>query len=390
MKILIVDPWANMGSSLYSYTTGMVSEISKKAEVSVAVPSNFIIPTGDDYKVYNWFFKKSSVMDRNNKFRKVIRGIEYVNTYRKIVKLAKREEYDIIEIEWPLIYKVDVVIFRQLKKLCKRFVLKAHNILPHSTGIKYKNDMRKLYETADYILVHGEGIKKEFLEIFPEFNMKLIIQRHGMFSNHNPIYDIKQIDPVIKEKIDSYERIYLFFGTLHEDKGVDRIASIWLKHFSDSKSLLIIAGRLPASYSSFLALRDQLYATNNVLLIEGLIEDNLLNYLVSACSMVLIPYIRGSMSGVVFTCAEFQKTFLSTKFGSIEEYLENGRTAFLVENSAEDILRGLKYIDKEVENGTLREMGQAHANFFYNNYSWKPIVDEMFKTVYRFEYIDEG
>ena len=171
MKILYIDPWCANGSNLYYYSTGLVNAISKVADITLVCCSNFDLPRDNNYKINKVFFPRSNQMT-SGKLRLVVRGLEYIFAYNKILDLAKAGNYDIIHIEWPLLYQIDKFYYSKLKKYCKVLSLKAHNILPHSTQDKYKDVFREIYSIADLVLVHGENMRKEFAKKYWSYTMK--------------------------------------------------------------------------------------------------------------------------------------------------------------------------------------------------------------------------
>ena len=106
--------------------------------------------------------------------------------------MVKKDNYDVVHIEWPLLYFVDRYFYNILKKYCKVLSLKAHNILPHSTGDKYIETFRKIYSFADVVLVHGENMKLEFSNYFPEMKEKVKIQHHGVYLNFDRKYILEE------------------------------------------------------------------------------------------------------------------------------------------------------------------------------------------------------
>lgn len=380
IKILIVDPWCADNSNLLYYTTGLVGSLTKHCEVTF-VSAYGLSGNINGCDIKRLFFKYSDRMDRGL-FRTFVRGLEYIVTYVKILNLVRNEGFDIIQIEWPLLYRVDRYIFLVLKKYCKKFVLKAHNILPHSTGTKYLKSMRKLYEIADVILVHGERMKKEFGEYYPDLIGKICIQRHGVYVKQQQKYDLNDISNAVKERISSCRRIYLFFGGIHYDKGVDRLVKIWQLSSMQNDSLLVICGRVGNNYPNYCTCEMSIKECQNILYIPGYTPDNLLNYLVSNSNLVILPYRAGSMSGVVFTCANFAKPVLTTDFGTVEEYLENGIDSFVVENTDDKLREKLVEIKKSISNDQLMEMGNRLQKNITKKFDWKNIGEKLVKEVY--------
>ena len=380
-KILIIDPWCADKSNLYYYTTGLAAGISEYADVTVICQKNCATPDVINYHLIKIFFPISYNMKRGT-FRLVVRGFEYIWAYFKIFLLSRKKKFDVIHIEWPLLYSIDKVFFKHLRKSTNLFVLKAHNVLPHSSGCRYVNVFRKIYSIPDVILLHGESLKEEFGTYFPEYKKKVEIQRHGIYLNHSLSYDINLIEEDVRRKIQSSDKVYLYFGSIHYNKGVDRLIKIWVEDFSSSNSLLIIAGAVSNQYKDFVDSEATMEKYENILYLEGFAEDNLLNYLVSKSDLVILPYRAGSMSGVVFTCAEFSTPILSTNFGTIREYVQDKVTGFIVENDNESLREGIRSIEANYSKEALSSTGISLNRTFMENYDWKVIGEKLVREVY--------
>lgn len=386
MRVLMIDPWCSIGTNLYYYSIGLASGISKKADLTLVCQHNCCLPDSEKFgiKMLAFFFRFSEKMKRN-KLRSVVRGLEYILTYIKIVLFTYNQDYDVIHIEWPLLYKVDYFFWSILKKRTKALSVKVHNVLPHASGKQYVEDMRKLYELADVIPIHGNNIRFEFNEIFPDLSDRLIVQKYGMHSYHDLSYKAELIDKKYQDIISDHKRIYLFCGMIHEDKGLDRLLDIWSKTMTNNtNSLLIVCGRINPSYSSIKELIARSNKLSNILFVTEYVPDNLLNYFFSKCQLVLLPYRKGYMSAVVFTCAEFGKTFLATNFGAIDEYAENGNDSFICENDDISLEKAFVKIDQCVDDATLVAMGQKLNTNFENKYNWDEIGSSLVSDFAKF------
>lgn len=379
LKILYIDPWCADGSELCYYTTGFVSSISEYSDITLICQYNTSL-NNSHFKIKKFFFPWSAKL-KVGRMRTLIRGAEYIAAYFLIGIMASVSRYDVIHIEWPLFYRVgniDAKIFKTLKGKCRVFSLKAHNILPHSTGGRYVEVFRKIYSVPDIIFVHGENMRNEFYTYFPEYISKVKIQRHGRV-NHNCTYDEEQIETTIKNKIEQYDRIYLLVGRIDYDKGFDRIIQIWNQKFLQTKNLLIVAGKISNEYD-FSAAQEMMEKNINILFYSGYIKNNLLNYFFDKCDVVLLPYRAGAMSGVIFTAAEFSKPILATEFGCVGEYVVNGVNGFLVANDDESLGEAMEMI-KMLSKEELHSFGVRLHEHILKTGSWNEIakgfVDEL-------------
>jgi len=380
MKVAMIDPWGinNIGM----YTNGICSGISETTELTLFTNYYFQKNTNSEYEIKNIFFEKSEQMKRG-KIRILLRGYEYIKSYIKVIKELRKKNYDVVHIQWLLMYKIDIWYLKKIKKHCKKLVYTAHNVIPHSKGESYVKDLKKIYKIVDAIILHGHGIKEEFETLFPEFKEKVVIQNHGTYLNHETIFNIDVIDKDIISKLENYDKIFIFFGNMFYNKGVDRLAKIWIENLSEVNQLLIIAGRKNAEYKELNDIEEKIYTCGNILYINEYVENNLLNYLINKSDVILLPYRHASMSGVIFTAAEFNKPVLCTDTGALAEYIVNRENSFLVENDTQKYHEMLEYISYQVSKRKLIDMGYNLNVYISENYSWNNIGRKLYEEVYR-------
>lgn len=383
MRVLIIDPWLEDGKNLYFYTTGLAGGLSKKCTVTVIGSTKLTKPDQADYKVKKLFFPFSNYM-KVGALRRIVRGIEYILAYLRILIYAMFNNFDVIHIEWPLLYRFDAWVFRRLAKQCHTFVIKAHNVLPHSTGEKYLIEMKKIYACGDVVLVHGEPILKDFQKIFPDLSEKVRVQRFGIHMNHDMHYDLATIPEEIQKKVNEANKVLYFFGRFDFDKGLDLLADYWYEDHKNDDNLLVVTGLPDSEYEELKTTRRKLKDCNNVIFIEQFIPNYLLNYFVDHCNAVLLPYRKGYVSAGIFTAAEFYKPVVATQFGAISEYVISGETG-IISNSFDQYRETLTTVCN-MSNKRLKEMGKLNGNYIRETCNWDYIAEELSNKVYSIKY----
>lgn len=376
MRVLILDPWGVNGPA--KYLNGLAYGVSESAEVSLFTNFYFKKTTHANFKSYNIFFRFSEKR-KKNLARKIIRGAEYILGYMKIFRYLKRmEEFDVIHINWLLMYKLDVFFLKKLHCYCKKIVYTAHNIKPHIDGERYKLELNSIYQEVDKIVLHGDEIKKEFIQSFPQYSDKVYLQYHGADVNADTKYNISKVPIDIQKKITDCHKVYLFIGSLFYNKGIDRVIPFWDK--VTKNSLLIIAGKVENNYKEFYAAKEN-YSGNHILFLDYYISDNLLNYLTNIADVLLLPYRHASMSGVVFTAADFSKPIVCTKTGSIHEYV-NENMAFIVDNKTDALQSIIQTIDSNYSKEELKRMGECLKTHIQDICNWKNIGKKLVEECY--------
>ena len=92
------------------------------------------------------------------------------------------------------------------------------------------------------------------------------------------------------------------------------------------------------------------------------------------CSVVVLPYIEGSQSGVVFPAYAFKKPVVVTDVGSLPEIVDDGITGFVV--SPRDPRALAEKIILLLENEKLRrKMGKNAYKKLKTDLSWDKISE---------------
>ena len=370
MKVFLVDPW---GDGRAQYLHGLTNSLQKYVNVylltSYGYCANSLV---SNFYVDRVFFKKSNSMKDGVK-RTIVRGIEYIVAYLKIIKKIRKERPEIVHFQWLLLYPIDLFFLRIIARYSK-IVYTAHNVIPHVNGEEYIYQLRKIYALVDCIFVHGEDEKWELLKRFPQVAAKVYIHYHGVYENQSTNFNTNDIEGEICIKYSQYRRKWLFFGHVFFDKGIDRILNIWMKEKIFSKDLLIIAGKRIGKYVALDRYKDFVKNTSNILWIDKYIDDNTLNYLISNANIILLPYRKASMSGVIFTAAEFKKTILCTDVGCFKEYVGMENNAFICSNEDEKLFYYMKKIVYDISNEELEKMGSNLYDYIHKNFSWDKIA----------------
>lgn len=377
MKVLIIDPWGTDNTA--EYLNGLIYGVGKWVDLEVYTNHGFVLENSIQCKVNRGFFKISDYMFKGD-LRTIIRGIEYIKSYIEILSIVRKEKFDVVHINWLLMYTIDALFLPLIKKHCNKLVYTAHNVLPHTNSNRYINQLNKIYSIVDRIIVHGNSIKSEFETMFPRNQKKLYVQYHGANIHSKISYDATLVEPGLREKINSSKRVYVCFGKIFYNKGVDRIIRIWLE--KKPQSTLIIAGEINENYEKLQVAIQDAKKEEKIVLINHFVDDNTLNYIIDKSNIIVLPYRHASMSGVVFTAADFAKTLLTTDVGSIQEYLSRDEDSFVCENNDESIASFIEYIENTISNAELKRMGINLQNSIREKCSWNNIGEKLVNEVY--------
>jgi hypothetical protein len=154
----------------------------------------------------------------------------------------------------------------------------------------------------------------------------------------------------------TYEPYVLFFGRLERYKGIDTLLAAWLQnetYFAGQERFnLVLAG--PGQLSAIW----NVDLPAGVILRNRLIEDAEALDLFRRCSLVILPYVKATQSALVAAAYYFRKPVMVTYNGALPEYVEEGRTGFVVQpDHPPSLARALRTALADRER--LVDMGQA-------------------------------
>jgi glycosyltransferase involved in cell wall biosynthesis len=322
-SITIVDPWGKSGLNEYmDFYTDAILQFNPKVKVITNYYSNINPKQG--LLLGKIFFKFSENLLKPKYLRLLIRGIEYFILQLYIALFSRTS---IIHFQWFLYPAIDIYVIGILKLRGKKVYFTAHNSKHHNRKLA-KADI-KILRNVDLIFVHGKTIKND-IQSYGIDKSKVIKIPHG--SKHKYITSNKEIKPKeLKKFVFNNCLTYLFFGLINPNKGVSELLKMWDTLSKQNNSLkLVIAGKI-----NFKLKKEILADRNNAIIINRFMTDEELAYLLKKSQLVLMPYINGSVSGILFTAAAYKKPVLTTDFGSISEYIINNQTSFIVKDLKE-------------------------------------------------------
>lgn len=309
--------------------------------------------------------------------------LNYIETYRFIVKKAVSEHFDVVHVQWFQFSPVDYYFLRKLKKYCIKVVISVHDILPFD---EKKYDMcfhKKLYGLCDQIIVQAETNIMRFNELFPEDSNKVTFIPHGHFLDFADKHGIEESRKHLN--IPQDKTVLLFFGQIKKVKGVGILLEAFGRLAQKRDDLyLVIAGSVWKDdfgpYQEIIAR----YRLNDSQLKTDIrfIPDDEVGYYYSACDIAMMPYLDVYQSGVIQLVYAYGKPAVATAIAPFMEIVEDGVTGYLcqpdnVNSLAETIERAA------AEKQRFASLGEAGRQKIAIKYSWDDIaakVTELYKN----------
>ncbi len=234
--------------------------------------------------------------------------------------------------------------------LTRKYPLVAtiHDVIPHIGDAKSRKIPPFIYRLpamyAEEIIVHGEKLKRELMEKSKKSSDRVHVLPRGT----NSIYLRFRQNNVEQE-----DHSVLFFGRIYEYKGLRYLIEaepLITDKVPEAKIVIAGMGEDLRKYLRMMVHREKFIIHNCVISSEKVAE------LFQRASVVVVPYIEASQSGIVPLAYAFKKPVVVTNVGSIPEVVEDGKTGYIVpprdpEKLAEAIIDLLMDREKRKEMG---------------------------------------
>jgi glycosyltransferase involved in cell wall biosynthesis len=219
---------------------------------------------------------------------------------------------------------------------------------------------------SNQIIVHGQKLKEQMNEEYKDIpNEKVNVVPIG---EHEVAPFKKYESKHIKEE----DNLVLFFGRIYRYKGLDYLINaepMITKELPGVK--IVIAGK----GEDFKKYEDMMVNKENFIVYNDFISYKEGAKLFQRASVVVLPYIEASQSGVIPTAYGFKKPVIATDVGAIPEIVDDEKTGLIVppKNSkalADAIIKILK--DAELR----KKMGENGYLKLKTDLSWDRIAEK--------------
>jgi len=288
---------------------------------------------------------------------------------RRLVEQIERIKPDVVHITgyYPWMYF-------GLRRLSKYpLVLTVHDPEKHSgdtENMVVPGSYEWWYKYAARAVVMGQEMKKVVIDGGVMDGSSVDVIPHGNYHDF-----LKWADPATEEQGNTV----LFFGRIWKYKG--------LEYLVDAEPMIrkeipgvrfVIAGKGSAQYLQ--SIRERMVHPEAFRFINEYVPDSEVARLYQQSSLVVLPYVDGTQSGPLLLAYSFAKPVVVTNVGSLPEYVEDGRTGYVVPARdpgalADRIVRLLK------DGNGRRGMGEAGFRMSSEKFSWRTLAGE-YSNVY--------
>ena len=252
----------------------------------------------------------------------------------KIDKLFKLIFVDFIAIKMKFWHKIDIstkpfystlgpVLDKAINSRLKAAV--CHDPILHSGANISKESYRKFYRENDDIFV----LTKSFIPVVQrEFDFprdRIHYFPHGRMNMYQITKEYSKIQSEYKKKYH-----LLFFGRIEKYKGLHILSDAYNRVVSQNSDIeLTILGS-----GKFDEYKDEYSHLPNVHVINRYIKDDEVgNYFALPNTIVVVPYVDATQSGVIPIAFEFGTPVVASNQGGLREQLDDGRLGLLYDNN---------------------------------------------------------
>lgn len=290
------------------YCVCLASALAKRSKVLLVIPENMVGP-----HVAKLSDQVTLISFRNPRLRQPIRQFA---TIRRLLKQIKDFAPDVIHYQGTHLW-FDLA-FPLLRRYARVFTI--HDFKPHP-GDRLSQKTPFWVEMfarrhADEFIVHSQQVHDLVVREFPGSSGRVSVIPHIQIGE----------EPASRE-IREEENLILFFGRIWEYKGLEyliRAEPLITEQVPNARILIAGRGEDFSRYTRMMVHPDRFIVHN-----EYIPDERAAEYFGRA-SVVCLPYIEASQSGVIPFAYSAGKPVVATTVGGLPEMVENGSTGYLV------------------------------------------------------------
>lgn len=368
MKLIIISPLDYTGISYYSHSLSQaLSEIGHEVTL-ITTTQRVAQPAKSGYTVIP-IYKKT--FGNRSKF---IKGFFYLIASVKCAYYLVKEKADAIHFQKTDFPFCDLIPFAVARAFNKRIIYTPHD-LGNFYG-KIGTAQKILYNVSNRIIVHNDKNKEELKKSDRISEKKIAVIQHGGFEYFLKHSSLEKVQ--IREKLGfPMNRIILkITGNLSEEKGIFTAISS-MRHLSDIPNLcLLISGKPTKNFkiSKCVEMIRDLSLAERVIIKQGFIPDNLLEFHFRCSDVVLIPYSTCYESGVLKYAFSCGLPVIVSNLDVFSEYVKDGVNSVIFEAQNDyDLAQKIRTV---LSNDALRcEISHGALNTA-KTWSWKTIAGD--------------
>lgn len=312
------------------------------------------------------------------KLRRIGRAVRYYREWLRQIRRVAELEPDVVmlgDVRFPF----DLFPLMLLRRKAKRFVNLCHNVHPFTAGGGFQRQeffYKRIYRLFDFVFVHFERNRAEFLQSFDLDPKKVGVIVHG---NEDIFRELRTpgVDAIaLRQRIGlrATEPVVLFFGTLTRYKGVDVLIDAFARVQKETGARLVLAG-FPFHDFDVAAHQEQtrkLGIADHVTWVPEYIDSGDIAAWMELTSVIVFPYRDIYQSGALHVAQTFGVPSIATAIGAMQDVIEDGVSGLLVPpNDAEALANALRRLLTDREFAA--RLGARFHEEAQGRFAWKTI-----------------
>ena len=367
MKILIIA-FVNKGGALTDYLSQLCNALVSTNKVILIAPHCSKTESfSPDVEMIHFSMSSNSInsmLQTINPFLfvKLTKKINHINP--DVIHIAFEPRFP-FSFTWLLHRKYPIVTtIHELKPLpigiIRTLILNRIQIIDNKLLVKF----------SDKVIVHGKRDRKYLLAHgVPSYKIEVIPHGNFCFYTHYREDEIIEVD----------NNNILFFGRMASYKGLGYLIEAGkniTKHISNATINATITIACKGDFSKYKKIIGQ---DNTFIILDRFIPNEEVAELFKKTSVVVLPYIAGTQSGIITIAGSFKKPIVVTDVGNFSDMVENGKTGFIVPPKNANALA--EAIIRLLNDDKLRhEMGDNAYKMVKEKFSWDNIAQRILET----------
>ncbi len=345
----------------YDYTIQMANELARHTEVLLLLPDyrseEYLESVDPEVKVHIFGYSRHSERPGPSRYSMLREIIAAINDFGP----------DVVH------FQVNNPMLCPLLPMLRKYPLVAtfHDIEPHPGEDRLLDIGSLLYRLTlfvsrvlpDRIFVHGKALREILVENYRVPGRKVHVIPIG---EH-------EVAPFVKFEQEGLEpdgRRVLFFGRIHRYKGLDCLIQaepLITREVPDARIVIAGTGEDFNRYEEAMAGRDTFEVYNYRIPYEEGAR------LFQQASVVALPYLEASQSGVIPTAYGFRRPVVVTNVGSLPEVVDDGETGYVVPPRDPAALASA-IVSLLEDPAACRRMGEQGYTKLKTDMAWKTIA----------------
>jgi len=350
-----------------------------------------------DIKIYNYKllypsllfpgttqYDKSTQQVKRVPNKRLVNAINPLNWFTVASRL-KKENADIVIFDWwhPFFgFCHGIISFLIRKKYKNKILFITENVVSHEDNFIDRFLTRFGLRNASKFLTLSGIVEKE---------VQQYAKGKKVYRSELPVYDCYQQDEEFdlqKEKeglgFNKDSIVLLFFGYVRKYKGLDILIEAFPKILSDiPEARLLIIGEFYDKPDSYLDQIKNLGIEDKVKVVNEFVPNEEVAKYYEVSDVVILPYRSATQSGILNVAYGFNKPVIVTDVGGLAEFVDEGKTGFVVNPDSPDaIVEGVKnFINVKSEVDFVSHINEMNKKNRFNQLPEviKQIIEEGFK-----------